>query len=138
MTLEVRRDAKPTQLTVTIAELKPTEAPAPKPAAAAPAQPGGIVGLRLSTLTQSLRQRLSLPAQVQGVLVTGVAEGSAAAELGLEPGDVIEQVNGRKVGAPMDITGALTSAGKSGRKSVALLVNRQGQKEFVALPVTNG
>jgi serine protease Do len=138
MTLEIVRDGKPTQLTATIAELKPSETPAPRPAAAAPAQPGGIVGLRLSTLTQSLRQRLSLPAQVQGVLVTGVAEGSAAAELGLEPGDVIEQVNGRKVGAPKDITGALTSAGKSGRKGVALLVNRQGQKEFVALPVTNG
>jgi hypothetical protein len=47
-------------------------------------------------------------------------------------------VNGPKVGAPKDVAAAIAAAGKGGRKAVALLVNRQGQMEFVALPVANG
>jgi serine protease Do len=47
-------------------------------------------------------------------------------------------VNGRKVATPKEITAAIAAAGKGGHKAVALLVNRDGQKEFVALPVANG
>jgi serine protease Do len=138
MTLKIARDGKPSELPVTIAELQPEEPTPPRPAAKAPPVVGGAAGLKLSALTQSVRRRFGIAGEIRGVLVTGVAESSAAAELGLQPGDVIELVNGRKVGTPKDVTAAIAGAGKGGRKSVALLVNRQGQKEFVALPVANG
>jgi serine protease Do len=137
LTLAIAREGKSVELPVTIAELKEDE-PAPRPAVKETPPPSGASGLRLTMLSPALRRRFSIPGEVQGVLVTGVAETSAAAELGLQPGDVIEQVNGRKVGAPKDVTTAIAAAGKGGRKAVALLVNRDGQKEFVALPVANG
>ncbi len=56
----------------------------------------------------------------------------------MRAGDVIEQVNGRKVAAPKEVTDAVATAGKGGRKGVALLINRRGQREFVALPIANG
>jgi serine protease Do len=135
--LAIVRDGKPVELPVTIAELKEDE-PAPRPVVKETPPPSGANGLRLSALSPSLRRRFGIPGEVQGVLVIGVAETSAAAELGLQPGDVVEQVNGHKVGAPKDVAAAIAAAGKGGRKAVALLVNRQGQKEFVALPVANG
>ncbi len=135
--LQLVRDGKTVPASVTLGELKRDEPQRPRAVARAPA-PSGAAGLKLSALSSSVRQRFGIPGQIQGVLVTGVAETSAAAELGLQPGDVIEQVNGRKVGAPKDVTAAITAAGKTGRKAVALLVNRQGQKEFVALPVVDG
>ncbi|MEJ0069128.1 MAG: Do family serine endopeptidase [Pseudomonadota bacterium] len=138
VTLKIEREGKAADLPVTIAEPPPDEPASPHPTAKPPTVLGGATGLRLSALTQSVRQRFGISNQIQGVLVTAVAESSAAAELGLQPGDIIELVNGRKVSAPKDVTGAVVGAGKSGRKAVALLVNRQGQKEFVALPVANG
>jgi serine protease Do len=137
VTLAILRDGKPVDLPVTIAELKRDE-PAPRPVAKETPPASGASGLRLTALTASLRRRFSISGDIQGVVVTGVVESSAAAELGLQPGDVIEQVNGRKVGAPKDVAAAIAAAGKGGRKAVALLVNRDGQKEFVALPVANG
>jgi serine protease Do len=135
--LGVMRDGKPVELPVTIGELKRDE-PAPRPVVKEAPPSGGASGLRLTALSASLRRRFGIAGEVQGVLITGVAETSAAAELGLQPGDVVEQVNGRKVATPKEITAAIAAAGKGGHKAVALLVNRDGQKEFVALPVANG
>jgi serine protease Do len=136
--LEVVRDGKRYEVPVTILALPQEEPAAPHTMAPVSTQPTGVGGLRMSALSQSVRQRYGIPGQIQGVLVTGVAETSAAAELGLQPGDVIEQVNGRRVGAPKDVSAAITSAGKDGRKVVALMIYRQGQKEFIPLPVANG
>jgi serine protease Do len=133
--VQVVRDGKPIEVSITIAELKAAEPERQHAVARVTPPTPGATGLKLTALNASVRQRFGIPGQIQGVLVIGVAETSAAAELGLQPGDIIEQVNGRKVGNPKDVTAAITAAGKSGRKTVALLVNRQGQKEFVALPV---
>ena len=136
LTLEVLRDGQRYGVPVVVAELPPDE-PSPRQAAQTTASPTGTGGLRMTALTPALRRRYGIPGDLQGVLVTGVADTSAAAELGLQPGDLIEQVNGRRIAAPKDIAGAVASAGKGGRKTIALLVNRQGDKEFVALPIAN-
>jgi len=137
LTLEVLRDGQRYGVPVVVAELPPDE-PEQHPVAQATPQPSGTGGLRMAVLTPALRRRYGIPGEVQGVLVTGVAETSAAAELGLQPGDIIEQVNGRRIVTPKDIAVAAAAAGKSGRRTIALLINRQGEKEFVALPVSNG
>jgi serine protease Do len=137
LTLEVLRDGQRYGVPVVVAELPPDE-PSPHPVAAqATPSPIGTSGLRMTALTPALRRRYGVAGDVQGALVTGVAETSAAAELGLQPGDIIEQVNGRRIAGPKDIAVAVAAAGKSGRRTIALLVNRQGDKEFVALPIAN-
>jgi serine protease Do len=136
--LTIARDGKTSELPVTLAELKQDDTPPPGPVAKEAAPASGANGLKLAALTAAQRIRFGIAGEVQGVLITGVAESSAAADLGLQPGDIIEQVNGRKVGTPKEVGAAIAGAGKSGRKSVALLVNRQGDKEFVALPLANG
>ena len=65
----------------------------------APDQSGGsqngiLAGIEVQNLTQKLRTEANVPPNVNGVIVTQVDPGSAAAQQ-LRPGDVIEQINRR-------------------------------------------
>jgi len=57
---------------------------------------------------------------------------------GLKPGDVILEVSQEEVANPKDIQTKVDSAKKGGRKSVLLLVERQGNLQFVPLKVVEG
>ena len=50
----------------------------------------------MGPLTADIARRLRLPADTEGVLVTGVEQGSPAFRAGLQRGDVILQVNRRR------------------------------------------
>jgi serine protease Do len=70
-----------------------------------------------------------------GVVITQVAPDSVASDHGIKAGDVILDVNGKKVMTPTDVQGALRSA-KTDHKSAALLRLQSGnQTRFVAVPV---
>src|SRR5690606_1553846 len=56
----------------------------------------GRLGVAIQDLTPGLAQAFELDAR-EGVVVTEVAPDSAAAEAGLEAGDVITAVNGERV-----------------------------------------
>ena len=88
------------------------------------------LGVELSPLTSDLAQQLQLPHGVQGVVVTSVDPSGAAAEAGIQEGDVIEQVNRQQVKTPADVRDAVA---KSNGKPVLLLINRGGQRVFVAV-----
>ena len=72
----------------------------------------------------------------RGVAVVGVEQGGAAAERGLQTGDVILEVGGKQVAKPADVRDALVAAQKSGRH-VALMRVRTAQAatRFVAVPL---
>ncbi len=70
-----------------------------------------------------------------GVVVTDVAEGSAAAERGIKAGDTILEVAGTEVHAPSDVRDALKSNDK---KRVLMLVKTQDGQRFIALPTAKG
>jgi serine protease Do len=89
------------------------------------------LGATLSALTDGARQRLNLPEQVDGVVVSDVDPAGPAAANGVRPGDVIAQVDGRKVSAPADVAAAIEQAGS--KKAVLLLVNRGGNELFVGV-----
>jgi serine protease Do len=92
------------------------------------------LGLTLSNLNPDIRKRLSIPKDVNGVLVSRVKDGSPAADKGIEAGDVIVQVDQTPVTKPDDLIQKVKDAAKSGKsKSVLLLVNRHGQNRYVAL-----
>ena len=101
-----------------------------------PAEPPGTVktlGLALANLTPELRERFSLAEDSAGVVVVEVAPDSAASQKGMRAGDVIVEVAQEEVKTPAQITAKIDEAKKAGRKSVLLLVDRQGDLRFVAL-----
>jgi len=114
------------------ASLPPGTAPT-----APPAKEGKIadLGLTLSELSDSLRQKFSLTADAKGVVVTKVEDNSAAAEKGLHEGDVIVEVDQQAVATPGDVETRVKEAKDRGYRVVTLLLFRDGDYQWVALRI---
>ena len=85
----------------------------------------------VENITPETAQDLKLPASTPGVVVSEVNPASRAADAGLKPGDVIQQVNHQAVANTRDFSQALGKSGKD--DSVLLLVNRDGNTIFLAV-----
>jgi serine protease Do len=96
------------------------------------------LGLTLSGITPELKDKYSLGADAKGVVVVEVAKDSSAAGKGFHPGDVIMEAAQEEVKNPEDLATKIDEAKKSGRKSILLLVQRQGDLRFVAVRVDQG
>lgn len=92
------------------------------------AEPPGTLGIALSPLSPLLAQRYNIPDGTAGVVVTSVLPGSAAAQAGVQPGDVIMAVNGAPTStmasffAGMDTTTLLLDVLCEGRRTFVTLV----------------
>ena len=93
------------------------------------------LGMTLSGITPELKDKYSLGDDAKGVVVVDVAKNSSAADKGFHPGDVIMEAAQEEVKNPQDLAARIAEAKKSGRKSILLLVQRQGDLRFVALRV---
>lgn len=91
------------------------------------------LGLSLAPLTAEYKQRLGLPDDAEGVVIVDVDRSSPAAREGLRAGDVIKRVGNKKVATPKEVIDALER--QSNRKAVLLLVSRQGNDRFIAVPL---
>ena len=91
------------------------------------------MGMRLTALSEEVRAQLGLDASIKGVAVLTVDEGSDAFTKGMRSGDLISEVGQKPVSAPNEVAEALKAAKEAGRKSVLLLVRRNGAPRFVAL-----
>lgn len=92
------------------------------------------LGIGLAELTPEVRQSLNLPDSVTGVVVESVNPDKAAASAGIQPGDVIVSVNQKPARNAHDVQAEVAQASKAGRKSVLLMIERDGTKTFVAVP----
>lgn len=109
----------------------------------AAAQPGAknddaveALGMMLSPLTDDLRQRFNIDADVKGAVITSVKSDSAAAEKRIEAGDVITEAGEQAIQNPADVTDRVAAAEKEGKNTILLLVakgGKQGEMRFIAL-----
>ena len=120
--LEVWRQGKAEQLTAELGGAKGKAATVAKSDAA----PQGRLGLALRPLQPDEKRE----AKVDGGLVVEQASG-AAARAGVQPGDVVVAVNGQPVKDVEQVRSIVAKADKS----VALLVQRDGQQLFVPVNV---
>ncbi len=96
---------------------------------------GGKLGLTLSEMTAQIRRQYQLSDDAEGVIIVDVKENSPAAETGLQAGDVIVMVNQEKVYTPLELLEKVKQATEAKRKTVLLLINRQGKQQFVMVKI---
>jgi serine protease Do len=98
------------------------------------------MGVSLAPLTRQARERLHLAGDVKGVVVMAVAPDSPLAELGLERGDVIEDINQHPVATPEEAAKELAQVQheQGNEKQIMLLVNRHGINQYVAMTMKRG
>jgi serine protease Do len=96
------------------------------------------LGLTLSGMTPDLKEKFSLSGDSKGVVVVDVAKDSPAAAKGVRPGDLIMEAAQEEVKSPGEVGNKIEEAKKSGRKSILLLVERQGDLRFIALRLDQG
>jgi len=135
----VLRKRKTKTLVVTIAELNETQ---PVLAAVTPPQESPPeareMGMTFATINDDLRGRFGLAPAVEGVVVTEVDPNSSAAERGIRPGDLIAEVGLEEITTPADVVAKVRAAREADRRSVLLLLDRNGDQRFVAVDVGKG
>ncbi len=132
----VARDGKTETLELKVGELPRDPNDRDGPAAAGPDRnEGTLQGVGVSDLTSRARREFDIPARIRGALVTEVAPDSAAAEAGLQPGDVILEINRQPVRSAEDAV-RLTENPDS-KKTLLLIWNQKGTR-FVAVDETGG
>ena len=83
----------------------------------------GRLGVTVMSLTPELREHFGAP-EDRGVLVAHVEPGTPAATAGIEVGDVIVGVHGKKIDAAPDVLSALADVGKGEHAQIELVRNR--------------
>ena len=91
-----------------------------------------VLGVKLSAITDELRQKFEIPGDATGVVVTEVDAESSGAENDLRVGDVIVEVDQKPVASPDDVAQRVKAAQDNGYRVVTLLVNRGGDFQWIA------
>ena len=91
ISLGVIRDGKPVTLDLTVGKYHANEETASNDGD--DHAQGGKLGLAVSNLTPDAREQGNIPDQVHGVIVNSVRPASPAEEAGIQPGDVIQEVD---------------------------------------------
>ena len=92
-----------------------------------------VAGLTVSNITAELKSEMGLSKDFDGLMVSDVKQGSDAEAKGIRMNDIITKVGKKVLSAPFELRDEIDKAIKEGRKSVLLLVYRDGAKRFVAL-----
>jgi len=90
----------------------------------------GKFGLTVQPLSAEMAQRYGLDATDQGLLVTRVDPSGSAADAGIRPGDLIQEVNRQPVNTAAEFSAAIQ---RSGAKPVLVLVKRRNAVTYLTL-----
>ncbi|HTX38690.1 MAG TPA: DegQ family serine endoprotease [Bryobacteraceae bacterium] len=130
VTLTISRNGKQEQVKVRLGALTPEAAQQTQ--SSGPSGKSNQLGVTVEPLTSDLAAQLGLSRTTQGVAIDSVDPNGPAAQAGLQAGDVIQQANQRPVHSAAELQSALQS---TGNRPALLLVNRGGQKLYVAVPL---
>ncbi|KCV81458.1 protease do [Actibacterium atlanticum] len=133
----VFREGKTQTLKITLGRRETAEnaVPAVQPVPQEEPQETDVLGMTLTPITDEMRAQLELPDGMEGLVVANVDESSAAYEKGLRAGDVITEAGQQKVSAVAEFQDRIGEAKEAGRKSLLLLIRRQGEPRFVAISI---
>jgi len=130
--VKILRKGKEHKLTVTIAEYpKELGKTTPEISSENTQQREALAGLEVIELTMEIAQQLGLSRDEKGVVIVRVEAGSPADEAKLRKGDVIQEIDNKKVSTLTDFN-KIASIAKGG-ETVLLFVNRGGQKFYVVI-----
>jgi serine protease Do len=136
--VKVWRKGQEKDVHVTLGELPEEEqtAEAAQPPQPAPGPTGQVtvdpLGMTLAAITPELKSQYNIADTAKGVIVTDVKPNSPAASESLRAGDLVVEVAQEPVTNPSEAASKITQA-KKDKKSVLLLIDRQGDLRFVAL-----
>lgn len=83
----------------------PEDIPGMPEAPRTPPQARPTFGVTIESLTDANRRNYRVPSAVEsGVVVTAVAPNSLAARIGIQPGEIIVEFNGRQINEPSDLS----------------------------------
>jgi serine protease Do len=131
--LTVLREGKTTTVPVTLEELK---AAGERSSNSAEGQNKMRWGLGLGELSPNVRDQMQIPNNVRGVVIEQVRPGSSADNAGLQPGDVILEVNRHKVQTPSEVQQELSKVAQG--QDALLLVWSNGGNTFRVLHYPEG
>lgn len=138
--IKIFRKGKELQLMAEVGRLEDGEKVVAQQDSSSGASPAPAVltalGMTVSSMTDELRQKHKIDADIKGAVVTEVTADSPAADKRLEPGDVITEAGEKAVTGAADISTSIAEAEKAGKSSVLLLVSKGGKKaemRFIAL-----
>ncbi len=131
VTVTILREGKTRDITLKVGKM-PTEgtvAGGPQPQ---PGTPGAKseLGLAVEGITPTISQYLGLP-DTDGVIVTTVDPGSFAERAGIMKGDVIRELNRKKIKNLAEFNAEMSNSSKTGR--YLFLILRSGNTIFIAI-----
>ena len=94
-----------------------------------------VSGMVVSSLTKEWKDALKLEPETTGVVVISVEDDSTASEKGILAGDLIIEANQKKVSDIKQFNDSLNITKNSGKPSILLLIRRNGNQRFLALPI---
>lgn len=127
--LKIMRKGKTTFFNATVAKLsKRTVEAAPETLEEYPSEENAFAGFSVMNLTREIAKQLGLSRDEKGVVIVKVEPYSAAENAGLKKGDVIQEINKKRVRNLRDFNNLITHIRKG--DTVLLFVNRSGRKFY--------
>jgi serine protease Do len=124
--VRIVRDGEEQLISVEIGALPQPDMPEPS---ASPAEDGPELGVSLAPMTPELRERFGVTEGVEGAIISGVRNGSPAAEAGLRSGDVVVEANGTPIEAPQDLVEVVEQVAEE-NGTILMRLFRQGAYDF--------
>jgi serine protease Do len=126
--VRILRNNKETELTVKVEDLAKAQKEAKVQAA------NERLGVSVEKVTPKTAKQFGLK-KPAGVIITGVAPGSAAENAGLERGDVIFRVNNTSVNSPEDLDKLISQAANEGGAVLLLRDGKSGNIGYISVPL---
>ncbi|WP_380058706.1 DegQ family serine endoprotease [Falsihalocynthiibacter sp. SS001] len=135
VTMNIFRDGKAETLAITLGRRETAEGSGEAEPDVTEPEPSEkeILGVTLMEIDDTLREEMGLPSNAEGLVVLNIDETSEAFEKGLRASDVISEAGQQPVNTIADLEERIADAKDAGRKSLLLLVRRDGEPRYMAV-----